>query len=56
LLDKEALKPERTSNFTAEFLQAIKSALGTEPTPEEIFITSTLFFTRLLTGSVMKSF
>jgi predicted helicase len=30
-------KPERTQNFTAKFLQAIKSALGTEPTPEEIF-------------------
>jgi len=29
-------KPERTPNFTPEFLQAIKSALGTEPTPEEI--------------------
>jgi predicted helicase len=29
-------KLERTPNFTPEFLQAIKSALGTEPTPEEI--------------------
>nr|QNO50882.1 hypothetical protein CGMOHENL_00025 [Methanosarcinales archaeon ANME-1 ERB6] len=37
LLDEEAFKPERTQNFTTEFLQAIKSALGTEPTPEEIF-------------------
>jgi len=30
-------KPERTPNFTPEFLQAVKEALGTEPTPEEIF-------------------
>ncbi|HJH27672.1 MAG TPA: DNA methyltransferase [Methanophagales archaeon] len=37
LLDEEASKPERTPNFTAEFLQAVKEALGTEPTPEEIF-------------------
>ncbi len=38
LLDEKASnKPERTSNFTAEFLQVVKSALGTEPTPEEIF-------------------
>jgi predicted helicase len=37
LLDETAFKPERTPNFTAEFLQAIKEALGTEPTPEEIF-------------------
>jgi predicted helicase len=37
LLDKEALQPERTQNFTTEFLQAVKEALGTEPTPEEIF-------------------
>jgi predicted helicase len=36
-LDEKASKPERTSNFTAEFLQALKEALGTEPTPEEIF-------------------
>ena len=27
----------RTPNFTAEFLQAVKETLGTEPTPEEIF-------------------
>jgi predicted helicase len=40
LLDEKASnKPERTSNFTAEFLQAIKEALGTEEDPmaEEIF-------------------
>jgi predicted helicase len=30
-------KPERTPNFTAKFLQAVKSALDEEPTPEEIF-------------------
>ncbi|MBE9592977.1 MAG: hypothetical protein IMF19_05810, partial [Proteobacteria bacterium] len=33
----DSSKQERTPNFTDEFLQAIKSALGTEPTPEEIF-------------------
>jgi len=37
LLDEKTSKPERTPNFTAEFLQAVKEALGTEPTPEEIF-------------------
>jgi len=37
LLDEEAPKPECTQNFTDEFLQAVKEALGTEPTPEEIF-------------------
>ena len=37
LSDNKATKPERTPNFTPEFLQAIKEALGTEPTPEEIF-------------------
>ena len=37
LLDEKASKPERTPNFTAEFLQAVTEALGTEPTPEEIF-------------------
>jgi len=30
-------KAERVPNFTAEFLQAIKESLGTEPTPEELF-------------------
>lgn len=35
--DKSKGEPERTPNFTSEFLQAIKEALGTEPTPEEIF-------------------
>jgi len=37
LLDEAASKPERTPNFTDEFLQVVKEALGTEPTPEEIF-------------------
>ncbi|MEA2066263.1 MAG: type ISP restriction/modification enzyme, partial [Thermotogota bacterium] len=37
LLDEETSKPKRTSNFTDEFSQAVKEALGTEPTPEEIF-------------------
>ncbi|MCK4307670.1 DNA methyltransferase, partial [candidate division WOR-3 bacterium] len=37
LSDEKASKPERTPNFTLEFLQAIKEALGTEPTAEEIF-------------------
>ncbi|MCK4398246.1 MAG: N-6 DNA methylase [Methanophagales archaeon] len=37
LLDEEAPKPERTPNFTVEFLRVIKEALCTEPTPEEIF-------------------
>ncbi|RLG31595.1 hypothetical protein DRN97_09205 [Methanosarcinales archaeon] len=37
MLDEKASKPERTSNFTAKFLQAVKEALGIEPTPEEIF-------------------
>ncbi len=37
LLDEKASKPECIPNFTAEFLQAVKEALGTEPTPEEIF-------------------
>ncbi len=37
LLVEEASKPERTPNFTTEFLQAVKSVLGTEPTAEEIF-------------------
>jgi predicted helicase len=37
LLDEAASKSERTPNFTPEFLHTIKSTLGTEPTPEEIF-------------------
>jgi predicted helicase len=37
LLDAKESKPERTPNFTPEFLQAVKEVLGTEPTPEEIF-------------------
>ena len=37
LLEEKAAKPDRTPNFTPKFLQAIKEALGTEPTPEEIF-------------------
>ena len=37
LSDIKATKLERTQNFTPEFLHAVKEALGTEPTPEEIF-------------------
>jgi predicted helicase len=37
LLDEEAPGPERTPNVSKEFLQAIKEALDTEPTPEELF-------------------
>jgi predicted helicase len=37
LSDNKVSKSERTPNFTTEFLQATKEALGTEPTPEEIF-------------------
>ncbi|MGB7533915.1 MAG: type ISP restriction/modification enzyme [Halobacteriota archaeon] len=37
LLDEKTSKPERIPNFTDKFLQVIKEALGTEPTPEEIF-------------------
>ena len=37
LSDIKATKSERTPNFTDEFLHAIKQALGTEPTPEDIF-------------------
>ena len=37
MLDEKTPKPESTPNFTDKFLQAIKEALGTEPTPEEIF-------------------
>jgi predicted helicase len=37
LLDENVFKPERTPNFTDEFLQAVKEALGTEQTPEDIF-------------------
>ena len=37
LLDEKASEPERVPNFTTEFLQAIKEALGTEPTSEKIF-------------------
>ena len=35
--DNKATKPERIPNISKEFLQAVKEALGTEPTPEEIF-------------------
>jgi len=35
--DKPKGEAERTPNFTAEFLRAVKEALGTEPTPEGIF-------------------
>jgi predicted helicase len=37
ILGKEAPKSERVPNISNEFLHAIKEALGTEPTPEEIF-------------------
>jgi predicted helicase len=37
LLIEKTSKPEHTPNFTDEFLQATREALGTEPTPEEIF-------------------
>jgi len=37
LFGEEATKAERISNFTGEFLQAVKASLGIEPTPEEIF-------------------
>ncbi|NQE44492.1 hypothetical protein C5S31_00535, partial [ANME-1 cluster archaeon GoMg2] len=37
LSDEQASKPERTSNFAGEFLQAVKEAIGKEPTLEDIF-------------------
>ncbi|MCW7071937.1 MAG: N-6 DNA methylase [Methanophagales archaeon] len=37
LSDEEASEPERVPNLSKEFLQAVKEALGTEPTAEEIF-------------------
>ena len=37
LFHKETTQTERILNLTAEFLEAIKASLGTEPTPEEIF-------------------
>jgi len=37
LFGDRLLKAQRISNFTSEFLQAIKGSLGSEPTPEEIF-------------------
>ena len=36
-VNKIKVESKRAPNFTSEFLQAIKSALGTEPTPEGIF-------------------
>jgi predicted helicase len=36
-VNKIKVESKRAPNFTAEFLQATKEALGTEPTPEEIF-------------------
>ncbi|KAF5431907.1 putative helicase [Candidatus Methanophagaceae archaeon] len=36
-LDDKTCKQERALNISKEFLQAIKEALSTEPTPEEIF-------------------
>ncbi|MBE9594550.1 MAG: hypothetical protein IMF19_13850, partial [Proteobacteria bacterium] len=37
LLDEKASKPECVPNISKEFLYALKEALCTEPTPEEIF-------------------
>jgi len=37
LISEGILEGERISNFTDQFLQAVKESLGTEPTPEEIF-------------------
>ena len=37
LFDAQSPKAERTPNFDCKFLQALESALGTEPTPEDIF-------------------
>jgi predicted helicase len=36
-LYSDETKPKRTLNFSKELLHAVKEALGTEPTPEEIF-------------------
>jgi predicted helicase len=36
-LDEKASKPERTPNFSTEFLHALKEVFGAGPTPEEIF-------------------
>ncbi|NQE54197.1 hypothetical protein C5S29_11440 [ANME-1 cluster archaeon GoMg3.2] len=37
LIGEKASKPERIPNISKEFLQAVKEAVGTESTPEEIF-------------------
>ncbi len=37
LFDEQTPKVSRTSNFTPQFLQAIKAALANEPSPEESF-------------------
>ena len=37
LFGEGAPEPKRVPNFTAEFLQAAKESLGTEPTPEQLF-------------------
>jgi len=37
LSDEKEPKPERVPNLSQDFLQAVKEALGEEPTPEEIF-------------------
>ncbi len=37
LLESEVGETKRTPNFSNEFLQAIRAAVGVEPTPEEIF-------------------
>jgi len=36
MLGEEVSKPERTPNFSKEFLEALQETLGTEPAPEEI--------------------
>jgi predicted helicase len=37
LLSEDASTPERVPNISKDFLHAVKEALGTDPTPEEIF-------------------
>ena len=37
MLGEKAPQPERVPNISKDFLHALKEALGTEPTPEEIF-------------------
>lgn len=35
--EEKTCKPDRTPNFSSKYLQAVKEALGKEPTPEENF-------------------